>query len=89
MSNLFLSRLSRSTVLAPLPCRLYREMSEFRRRPVVAPDAVLGNRFNTGGGREIIFAENRRISHTPITTKIMHEAKLRHASTPFNALFES
>ena len=85
MSNLFLIRLSGSTVLAPFPRRLCRETSESRRRPVVVPDAVLGNYFNTGGGSEIIFAGYRTISHTPITSKIMHEARLRHASTQFSS----
>ena len=62
MSNLFVIRLSRATVPAPFPCRLCREMSESR-RPVVAPDAVFGNSFNTEGrGREIIFAVYRSIS---------------------------
>ena len=55
-------RLPRSTVPAAFPRQLSREMSESRRRPVVAPDAVLGNGFNTGRrGREIIFAVYRTI----------------------------
>ena len=87
MSNLFIIRPSRSTVLSPLPRQLCREMSEFRQRPVVAPDAVLDNSFNTGGrGREIIFAENRSISLTPITSK--NHARSQ-ATTRFDVIFES
>ena len=87
MSNLFLIRLSCSTILAFLPRRLCGEMSESRWRPVIAPDAVLGSRFNTEGrGRDIIVAENRSISHTPITSK--NHARSQ-ATTRFDAIFTS
>lgn len=59
--------------------------SESRHRPVIAPNAVLGNRFNTGGGRKTIFAENRSISHTQIRQK----SCTKPAKTRFDALFVS
>ena len=86
MSNLFLSHLCCSTFLARVRHRLRWQVSESRRRPVVAPDAVLGNRFHTGRrGVKVIFAVYRRISCAQLRAKIMHKAKLRHASTPFSS----
>ena len=87
MLNLCLNRLSCSTVRATVQWRLWWQMSESRRRPVIAPDAVLGGLFCTAGrGVKVIIAENHSISHTQIRAKIMHESKLRHASMPVSSL---
>lgn len=80
MANLLLNRLPYPTV-APCPRRLCRQMSESQQRPVMAPDACLGSRLSAAGrGVKFIFAEIRTLNHD---AKIMHEAKLRHASTQF------
>ncbi len=55
------------------------------RRPVIAFDAILGVGFNIGGGREIIFAEYRTESHTPITSKNLARSQ---APRRFDALFK-
>ena len=87
MSNLFLIRLSRSTVLAPFPRRLCREMSKSRRRPVVALDAVLGNGFSAGGREgNYIRRKSHCFAHSNHEQKSCTKAKLIHASTQF---FES
>ena len=79
MWNLFIICLSRSTVLAPCP-----GMSEFRGRPVVAPDAVLEQLFQhrEEGGK--LYSQKIAVFRVlQSRAKIMHEAKLRHASSTF------
>ena len=61
-------------------------MGESRRQPVIAPNAVLGNRFNTGGEGEKLYSQNIALFRAlQSRVKIMYEAKLRHASTPFSS----
>ena len=81
MSNLFLSRLYCSIFLTLVQHRLRWQMSESRRCPVIAPDAVSPQSYQCYRERDQSY--NRSISHTQIRRKIMGEAKLRHASTLF------
>ena len=60
-------------------------LTGLKRRPVIAFDAILGVGFNTGGGREIIFAEYRTVSRAPITSKNLARSQ---APRRFDALFK-
>ena len=87
MLNLCLNRLSCSTVLAPVQWRLWWQMSESRRRPVIAPDAVFRQSFQRRGERGQ--RNNRRKPQYFAHSNTSKNRARSQATTRFDALFES
>ena len=84
--NLFIIRLSHSTVLASFLRRFGWEMSESRQHPVVAPDAILEDDFNTGEEEGKLYSQKNAPKRAlQSRAKIIHEAKLRHVSMQYSS----